>query len=36
MSLGRPRGGMLGGAGATAIAKNHILGDLSSTLPLSK
>ena len=37
MSLGRPRGGIIGGPGAAAIDKGPILGhDLSSTLPLSK
>ena len=37
MSLGRPRGGIIGGPGAAAIDKGPILGhDLSTTLPLSK
>ena len=37
MSLGRPRGGIIGGPGAAAIDKGPILGhDLSSTMPLSK
>ena len=37
MSLGRPRGGIIGGPGAAGIDKGPILGhDLSSTMPLSK
>ena len=37
MSLGRPRGGIIGGPGAAGIDKGPILGhDLSTTLPLSK
>ena len=37
MSLGRPRGGVIGGIGAPVIDKGPSLGhDLSATLPLSK
>ena len=37
MSLGRPRGGILGGAGADSMNKGPMLGhDLTATLPISK
>ena len=37
MSLGRPRGGILGGAGADSMNKGSMLGhDLTATLPISK
>ena len=37
MSLGRPRGGIIGGAGADSMNKGPMLGhDLTATLPISK
>lgn len=37
MSLGRPRGGIIGGAGADSMNKGSMLGhDLTATLPISK
>ena len=37
MSLGRPRGGIIGGAGADSMSKGPMLGhDLTATLPISK
>ena len=37
MSLGRPRGGIIGGAGADSMNKGPMLGhDHTATLPISK